>query len=162
MICEIEASWSSVVVVFICIESACLLSRSFPCHRTRKQHAHTDIMGFEHLRPRTPSSCQLGFNANYLFRLGRADVFMSPEEIVDWINSVSSYLQDWYDDVVSKPENKHHLQKVRNNLDAFVKDMHDATPRATQACKAGRQARLLSFPQSPLRQKLRRTRPFVH
>ena len=84
-------------------------------------------MGFEHLRPRSPSSCQLGFNANYLFWLGRADVFMSPEEIVDWINSVSSYLQDWHDDVLSKPENKHHLQKVRNNVDAFVKDMHDAT-----------------------------------
>ncbi|GAB7327185.1 hypothetical protein MBLNU13_g11090t1 [Cladosporium sp. NU13] len=84
-------------------------------------------MGFEHLRPRTPSSCQLGFNANYLFWLGYADTFMGPEEIVDWINSVSSYLQDWYDHVLSKPKNKLHLQKIRCNVDAFVKDMHEAT-----------------------------------
>lgn len=127
MICESENSWSSVVVVFVSIKSARLLSRSCSRHHNRRKQAHTDTMAFDSLRLRTPSSCELGFNANYLFWLGCADVFMSPEEIVDWINSVSSYLQDWYDDVLSKPENKLHLEKVRTNVDAFVKDMHDAT-----------------------------------
>ena len=108
-------------------ESACLLSRILSCHQTGKQQAHTDTVAFDSLRPRTPSSCQLGFNANYLFWLGCADTFMSPEQIVDWINSVSSYLQDWYDDVLPKTGYEHHLQKVRNNVDAFVKEMQDAT-----------------------------------
>lgn len=46
---------------------------------------------------------------------------------MQWINSVSSFLQDWHDDCLSKPENQHHLQKVLNNIDAFIKDMHEAT-----------------------------------
>jgi hypothetical protein len=52
---------------------------------------------------------------------------MSHEEIMGWINSVSSFLQDWYDHCLSKPENQHHMQKVLDYTDAFIKDMHEAT-----------------------------------
>ena len=92
-------------------------------------------MGLDYLEPRTPSSCQLGFNANPVFWLGGADTFMSPEEINDWIHSVSSFLQDWHDHCLSKPEHQHHLRKVRDNVDAFIKDMHEATQEQHQLAR---------------------------
>jgi hypothetical protein len=83
-------------------------------------------MVYELLRPRTPTSHLLGFNAHYIYDLGGRE-FMDGDEITDWIDSVSSYLQDWYDHCLSKPENQHHLQRVINNIEAFITDMHHAT-----------------------------------
>jgi hypothetical protein len=74
---------------------------------------HTDIMS-------------LTFNLRHLTRLGGSETFMNVTEIAERIESVSSYLQDWHDHVLSKPEIQHHLKKVRDNIDAFIKDMVQA------------------------------------
>jgi hypothetical protein len=84
-------------------------------------------MRFQHYyRPPTPPRHLLGFKFSHIYELG-LDHFMSPDDIKEWIDSVSPFLQDWYDQILSKPENQHHLQRVRNNFDAFIKDMHQAT-----------------------------------
>ena len=72
-------------------------------------------------------SSRLGFNSRYLSSLGCPKVFTNAEEITEWIDSVSSFLQDWYNNCLLRPENQHHLQTVRDDVDAFIKDMHAAT-----------------------------------
>lgn len=84
-------------------------------------------MSFDDLRSRTPSSHLHGFNSRYLTRLGSPEVFMDVDEIAEYIDSVSSFLQDWYDDCLSKPENEHYLQAIMDDVDAFIKDMDVAT-----------------------------------
>jgi hypothetical protein len=110
------------------IKGAFLLSRFYSCHQTRKQQAHDHVMSLNDLQQRTPpdSSLGLGFYSRHVSGLGSPNVFMSHEEIMGWINSVSSFLQDRYDHCLSKPENQHHLQTVLGNIDAFIKDMHEA------------------------------------
>jgi len=82
-------------------------------------------MSLNHLRPE--SRFLLGFDSRYLRWVGHPEVFMDAAEIKDWIESVYPFLQDWYDGCLSHPENQHHLQKVRDDVDAFVKDMNEAT-----------------------------------
>ena len=119
-------------------KSACLLSRFLPCYHTRKQQAQNYIMSTNHyVRPRTHPHDLLGLNGKYLFNLGSPKVFMDSDEVMEYINSVSSFLQDWYDHCLSKPENQHHLQRVRNNVDAFIKDMHLATEEQHMLARKG-------------------------
>ena len=68
----------------------------------------------------------LDFNTRHLTWLGSSKTFMNLAEIAEWIESVSSFLQDWHDHCLSLPENQHHLKKVRDNIDAFIKDMAQA------------------------------------
>ena len=84
-------------------------------------------MSSNNLSTRSDPKHALGFNARYIYSLAAPESFMNDEQIAHWIDSVSSFLQDWYDHCLSKPENQHHLQTVRDNVDALIKDMHAAT-----------------------------------
>jgi hypothetical protein len=92
----------------------------FPISKTPQ--APENIMSSNSWRP----ASNMGFNTRHLTWLGSSETFMNFTEIAEWIESVFPFLQDRYDHSLSQPENQHHLKKVRENIDAFIKDMAQA------------------------------------
>lgn len=72
----------------------------------------------------------LPFDARYLSWVGGPGTFMNATEIKEWIDSVSPFLQTWYNQCLVQPSAEHYLKKTRASVDAFVRqftgDCHDA------------------------------------
>lgn len=80
----------------------------------------------------SPSECSwlsLPFDARYLRWVAHPDVFMNAAEIMDWIDSVSSFLQEWHDQCLSKPENATHLKAITQDVHAFLSETLVQTDR---------------------------------
>lgn len=70
---------------------------------------------------KSPSHVVLPFKSHHLDWLGSPEVFMNPSETMEWIDSVSPFLQDWYDHCLALPEAAEHIKATRSGVDSFVR-----------------------------------------
>jgi hypothetical protein len=82
-------------------------------------------MEVDHLKARP--LLVLPFDFQSLASVGGPQSFGDSAEIMDWIDSVSSFLQEWHDNCLVLPENEQHMKKARGNVYAFVKEIMDET-----------------------------------
>lgn len=100
-----------------------LILRSLPriCILHQREHACNAIMTSNSLHLSLP------FDPRYFSFVCSLSSFMTVTEIMDWIDSVSPFLQDWYDQCLTKPENEHHIKGVmkgvKDNLNDAVREI---------------------------------------
>jgi hypothetical protein len=82
-------------------------------------------MQSDHLGPRPV--LVLPFDSRYLASVGGSQFFGEPAEVMDWIDSVSSFLQEWHDNCLVFPENEQHMKTALVNVYAFVKEVMEET-----------------------------------
>jgi hypothetical protein len=82
-------------------------------------------MEVDHLKPRP--LLVLPFDSRHLASVGGSQFFGNPAEVMDWIDSVSLYLQEWHDNCLVLPENEQHMKTARVSVYAFVKEIMEET-----------------------------------
>jgi hypothetical protein len=82
-------------------------------------------MEVDHLKPRP--LLVLPFDSRHLASVGGSQFFGNPAEVMDWIDSVFLYLQEWHDNCLVLPENEQHMKTARVSVYAFVKEIMEET-----------------------------------